>query len=69
LAACSLQAGLCVALAKKILEQARLVNVIAVPEQVLTREHIVFISCYIVTGMLSRGAAERKISPGDCTVA
>lgn len=58
--------GLCCPCYKQILEQAALVNVIVVPEPVLTQWHIVFISC--ITGMLQRGAAEMKASPGDCTV-
>lgn len=58
--------GLCCPCYKQILEEAGLVKVIVVPKQVLTQWHIVFISC--ITGMLRRGVAERKASPGDCTV-
>lgn len=45
-----------------------MVNVLVIPEQVLIQWHAVFTSCYNITGVLQREAAERKTAPGDCTV-
>lgn len=60
--------GLCCPCHKHILEQASLVNVLVVPEEVLTWWHVVFTSCYNFTGMQQREAAERKAAAGGCTV-